>query len=220
MRPPGGGHWLGVSGDDDPAGGRDRDGGVAELSEVLLESGRGWIFWSMTVLGYRKGSSSAPHRTSPRSLRPGLFLYLKPLPSERPVDETQVCPRPIADLDLVELLRVRKRIGGCAMDRKTLLVALMVFMACRPALAQPGQAPLLPQASQTSSQSQPSPSVDQDRAACERDVNKLCPQAGGTPRPGDQTVLNCLVTHKAELTEACRKNVESHAGITRNGASR
>jgi hypothetical protein len=50
----------------------------------------------------------------------------------------------------------------------------------------------------------------QDRQACGADVQRLC-NTGSMPKPGDRTVINCLLAHKTELSEACRKNVESHA---------
>src|SRR5579862_5899081 len=59
----------------------------------------------------------------------------------------------------------------------------------------------------SSSRAQPGPTA-QDREACGADVEKLC--TGSTPKPGDETVLNCLVAHKSELSDVCRRNVEAH----------
>ena len=53
-------------------------------------------------------------------------------------------------------------------------------------------------------------SRSQDRRACEADVQRLCSN-GSAPKAGNRTVLNCLLEHKAELSQACRRNVESHA---------
>src|SRR5579862_7075118 len=50
----------------------------------------------------------------------------------------------------------------------------------------------------SSSRAQPGPTA-QDREACGADVEKLC--TGSTPKPGDETVLNCLVAHKSELSD-------------------
>ncbi len=95
------------------------------------------------------------------------------------------------------------------MRYKTLLIALVVFGGCSPSFGEPGQRPALPTAAE-SAQHQ----LQQDRVACETDVKKLC--ATWFPSPGDPTVLNCLLKHKAELTEACRKNVETHEGNARD----
>ncbi len=80
---------------------------------------------------------------------------------------------------------------------KELLIAVGVFLGCSASFAQPAQAPSLP--------TDASARLDQDRAACEGDVKRLCTSA--RPAPGDQTVLNCLLSHKSELTDACRNNV-------------
>jgi hypothetical protein len=92
------------------------------------------------------------------------------------------------------------------MSCRNLLITLVVFIGCSPSLAQPGP-------------SEPSQErILQDREACHADVIRLCSTGGSTPKPGDPTVLNCLLTHKDELTEACRKNIESHVGS--GGAAR
>src|SRR4051812_44377945 len=96
------------------------------------------------------------------------------------------------------------------MTCKSLLITLGLIMVCSASCAQRDQAPALSAASKTQ--------VDDDRIACEADVKRLC--ASSRPGAGDSTVLNCLLSHKVELTEACRRNVESHAGSGRGSAVR
>ena len=96
------------------------------------------------------------------------------------------------------------------MTCKSLLITLGLIMTCSASCAQRDQAPALSAAGKTQ--------VDDDRMACEADVKRLC--ATSRPRAGDSTVLSCLLSHKAELTETCRRNVESHAGSGRSGAVR
>jgi hypothetical protein len=91
-----------------------------------------------------------------------------------------------------------RRTRGRAMSYRNLLIILAICMGCGFSCARPGS-------SGPSAQDR----MSQDREACEADVKRLC--ISSTPKPGDPTVLNCLQAHKDELTEACRKNVESHA---------
>jgi cysteine rich repeat protein len=72
---------------------------------------------------------------------------------------------------------------------KNLLIAIVALMACEPSCA-------------------PMDKLAQDRV-CEGDVKSLCAEVSD-PRPGDDRVLSCLERHQAQLTEACKKNVESH----------
>ncbi len=53
------------------------------------------------------------------------------------------------------------------------------------------------------------PRLAQDQAACGSDVRKYC-SGGGRPTPGDEGILTCLLQHKDQLTDTCRRNVESH----------
>ena len=91
------------------------------------------------------------------------------------------------------------------MSYRNLPIILAICMGCGFSCARPGSSGLSQQ-----------DRMSQDREACEADVKRLC--ANATPKAGDPTVLNCLQTHKDELTEACRKNVESHVGS--GGAAR
>src|SRR5579862_546041 len=110
------------------------------------------------------------------------------------------------------------------MGNKNLMIVLALCLGCGPSCTRPesmdspslqGPASQGPASQGPASQGPTAqgPSA-QDRQACGADVEKLCasflPKPGSTPKPGDQTVLNCLVAHKSELSEACRKNVESH----------
>ena len=80
---------------------------------------------------------------------------------------------------------------------KNLLIAFPVFTVCGPSFAGPPP-------EDTPSMAQ----IAQDRV-CEGDVRSLCSEVRD-PRPGDDRVLACLEKHETQLTEACRKNVESH----------
>jgi len=50
--------------------------------------------------------------------------------------------------------------------------------------------------------------TSQEQAACRSDARKYCSSHVGKP----QEMLSCLADHKADLSEACRKVVESHGG--------
>ena len=85
------------------------------------------------------------------------------------------------------------------MNYKNLLLIVAICTGCGPALAQPGGGP-----PDIPSQDR----IAQDRQACEADVKRLCSN-GSMPRPGDPKVMDCMLAHKAELSEACRKNIEN-----------
>jgi hypothetical protein len=91
------------------------------------------------------------------------------------------------------------------MSYKSALAALAIFMACGPALAQSDVPP--PSASQPGPPPRQTTALDRD--ACGADVRKFCNEVVN-PRPGDNRVLTCLIKHEKELSEACKKNVESH----------
>jgi hypothetical protein len=93
------------------------------------------------------------------------------------------------------------------MSYKNALAALAIFMSCGPALAQNDESP-----SATQVGPPPQTQTAQDREACGPDVSRLCNEVVN-PRPGDSRVLACLIKHEKELTEACKKNIESHRAV-------
>ncbi len=86
------------------------------------------------------------------------------------------------------------------MGYKTLLSAIALCAACGPSFAVPPNMEM-PSMAQ----------INQDRA-CEVDVHKVCSEIY-MPRPGDDRVLLCLEKHFVQLTDACKRNVESHRKI-------
>jgi hypothetical protein len=82
------------------------------------------------------------------------------------------------------------------MKRTMLLLTLCAAFAARSAIAdEPPTAPSpLPAPA-------PSPSPNAVRAACETDVPKVCPGV----QPGGGRIIQCLVQHQNEVSEACRQ---------------
>jgi hypothetical protein len=68
-----------------------------------------------------------------------------------------------------------------------------------PSSQTPGQSP-----AQSPGAQAPSPqAVAEARAACETDIQKLCP----TVQPGGGRILTCLKQHKDQVTDVCKQAV-------------
>ena len=81
------------------------------------------------------------------------------------------------------------------MKRTMLLLTLCAALAARSAVAdEPPTSPPLPAPA-------PSPSPNAVRAACETDVPKVCPGV----QPGGGRIVQCLVQHQNEVSEACKQ---------------
>ena len=66
---------------------------------------------------------------------------------------------------------------------------------------------------------QPAPPSGEVRQACHADVQKLCPGM----RPGGGKIKDCMASHKAELSQACKdalaKAEQQHAPAANGGQS-
>ena len=81
------------------------------------------------------------------------------------------------------------------MKKAMLLLTLCAAFAARSAIAEPPPVPSpLPAPA-------PSPSPNAVRAACETDVPKVCPGI----QPGGGRIIQCLVQHQNEVSEACKQ---------------
>ena len=83
------------------------------------------------------------------------------------------------------------------MKKTMLLLTLCAAFAARSAIAElpPAPSPLPTPAPA------PSPSPNAVRAACETDVPKVCPGI----QPGGGRIIQCLVQHQNEVSEACKQ---------------
>ena len=82
-----------------------------------------------------------------------------------------------------------------------LLLALCAAFAAKSVLADPP--PTAPSASPA-----PPPSPNAVRAACEGDVPKVCPGV----QPGGGRIVQCLVQHQNEVSEACKQALKARQG--------
>jgi hypothetical protein len=77
------------------------------------------------------------------------------------------------------------------MNTSTLLFSLSVAVAAQFAIAD--EAPTAPSP----------PALNEVRAACEADVQKLCPGI----EPGGGRILACLKQHKGEVSDGCKQAI-------------
>ncbi len=85
------------------------------------------------------------------------------------------------------------------MKKTMLLLTLCAAFSARSAIAEPPPAP--PPAPSPVPTPAPSPSPNAVRAACETDVPKVCPGV----QPGGGRIIQCLVQHQNEVSEACKQ---------------
>ena len=87
---------------------------------------------------------------------------------------------------------------------RSLLPFLLCSVLAVPAALADDLLPSPPSSSQSPPAQAPSPqSVAEARAACETDIQKLCPSV----QPGGGRILACLKQHRDQVTDVCKQAV-------------